>query len=61
MSAFLKTILSVPTPDYFTSFRIFVDSIPDAGKDENRLVACLGGEQWQESHQLALCGNLLYA
>lgn len=28
----MKTTLSVPTPDYFTSFRISVDSTPDAGK-----------------------------
>ena len=32
-NVFLKTTLSAPTPGYFTSFRIFVDSIPDAGKD----------------------------
>lgn len=46
MSAFLKTIPSAPTPGYFTSFRTFVDSIPDAGKDR-RLVSCSRGEQWQ--------------
>lgn len=40
MSVFLKTTPSVPTPGYFTSFRISVDSTPDAGKDWNRLMAC---------------------
>lgn len=32
MSAFWKTTLSVPTPGYFTSFRISVDSTPGVGK-----------------------------
>lgn len=32
MSAFWKTTPSVPTPGYFTSSRISVDSTPDVGK-----------------------------
>lgn len=60
MSVFLKTIPSVPTPGYFTSFRIFADSIPDAGKDWNRLMACSCGQHWQETHQPALGRHLLY-
>lgn len=47
MSVFLKTIPSVPTPGYFTSFHIFVDSIPDAGKDR-KLMSCSWGEEWQK-------------
>lgn len=37
-SVSLKTTLSAPTPGCFTSSRIFVDSIPDAGKDGGRLM-----------------------
>lgn len=50
MSVFLKTIPSVPTPGYFTSFRTFVDNIPDAGKGYSRLVACTCA-QGKEPHQ----------
>lgn len=32
MYVFLKIILSVPIPGYFTSYHISVDSIQDAGK-----------------------------
>lgn len=59
MSVFLKTTPSVPTPGYFTSFRISVDSTPDAGKDWNRLMTCLHGPWWKEIHQLALLRHLL--
>lgn len=47
MSVFLKTIPSAPIPGYFTSSRIFVDSTPDAGKDQWRM-ACWRGEQWRK-------------
>lgn len=58
MSAFLKTIPSAPTPGYFTSFRTFVDSIPDAGKDRSSCHA--HGENSGRIPRAALGGSVFY-